>query len=251
MKGLESGSSLYQRLMEPKLRRETNQQDWMKHLNNLEIDKMQQERLKALMPYQIAQFQQQAAMHPLELAYKQASIQKAIADAENARLENDPAAQMAMLGSMINGFGGGNNVAPPTAPTGEQMGLGGQSAPIQEGLPQSAPEGQFGAPVTPEMIRNAFIKKKFGVDLTPKERKETPEEKRAADLETHRLKKQIDREEKSETDLTNPVRATIANNQAVIAASNNIIPQIQELKHMKIPNQLVNMYPDQNAMYLG
>ncbi len=83
--------------------------------------------------------------------------------------------------------------------------------------------------------------------------KETPNQKRSADLELWLKKQEIINANKSQMDLSAPTKATITSNQSVITAANNIIPQIEELIHMSIPNQITGkgLSPNKYQKYEG
>jgi hypothetical protein len=75
--------------------------------------------------------------------------------------------------------------------------------------------------------------------------KETPEQKDARALELYKQKQDL----KNSKSLSIPTSKTISTNQAIVSASNNLIPQIDNLIAMNVPNQLINMSPNQQKVY--
>lgn len=240
-------SGLFEGLMAGNQRKDAlkrQQQEWEMHLRNAAIREQQEERLRALQPYQIANYEHQAAMHPLEMMAKQQQLQQAQqlgplqvqnmqaqTDYHRAQAE-DLANQQRMIEQFMNSQGGQQ---PP-------MGI----TPRVEGPTQEQIQQAFSKPRVHPAVA-AAVKKKFGYD--PNEL--TEDEKSQKRMAEFREKEAIKLQNKGELDLTMPTKAVITANQNVITAANNIIPQIQELKKMSIPNQLVNISPDQNQKYLG
>lgn len=235
------------------------EQEWQQHLRNAAIREQQEERLRALQPYQIANYEHQAAMHPLEFLAKQQQIlqaqqmgplqvqnMQAQTDYHKAQAE-DLANQQRMIDQFMNSQGGQQQQPPmqgqPQTPV---MKGGQQMTPRVEGPTQEQIQQAFTKPRVHPAVA-AAVKKKFGYD--PNEL--TEDEKSQKRMAEFREKEAIKLQNKGELDLTMPTKAVITANQNVITAANNIIPQIQELKKMSIPNQLVNISPDQNQKYLG
>jgi hypothetical protein len=232
-------SGLFEGLLHGHQRQDRQRQMEMQqkhHEDTHAIQLQQQARLAELQPYVIEQYKQKAAMHPfimdqyrqaqalapLERQLKMAQINAAIS--EQAQKEFDQ--------NFVKQFMGGQGS--PMQQPGVQM--PGQQPMPQPGQPNVAPpsmeqiqQGFSGQAMHPVLA--AKMKKLTGWD--PNE--QTPEQKRAADIQQFREKEEIKKSMKGEADLSAPTKATITANQSVITAANNIIPQIEQLKKMEIP----------------
>lgn len=192
-------------------------QQWQQHLNNLEIQRQQQERLaqehamnQALHPYKLMAAQQAQLLGPLNMQLLQERIraQQALVN------QRSPEYAKQEIQNILNMFSSGEGGEPsqnPNAPTKEQI------------------------------IRGIF-KKKLGYDLFAP----TEEQKAAQRLEEFKQKEEIKKRNKGEIDLTAPTKATITANQAVINSANNIIPQVEHLKKISLPNPISGQFTSPN-----
>jgi hypothetical protein len=172
-RGVQTGGGLMQALLQGAQGQAELGQAHQHHLDNYQIHRMQQERLAALMPYEMQKIIQELESYPINQEYKKALTQQAWNSAQRANFQTQ---------------------------------------------------------------------------------KESPEERAAREIATFREKENIRNENragKGENNLSTPIRATIAQNQSIIAASNNIIPQLKQLKSFDIPNQVANISPNKQQAYLG
>lgn len=183
MKGVNTGSNMYSGIMHPILQREQLAQQRKNHLDNLALQQQAQARLSQLLPYQI----------------------QALKD---AHIKSDPDYELNQLKNMM-GFGGGNKQPSQQQsfipgipafdmpengeyPSEEQFNQmianpsANQEVPqLNEGAvsPMEADKGggsANGIDALQKAIMNGYLKKHFGYDAG----KETPEQKRYADLQS-------------------------------------------------------------------
>ncbi len=74
LNGLNTGSGMFSRIMQPVMQQRGQEQQWQQHLQNLAIKQQEQERLAQLMPYQVASYQSKAEAGPLNLELLRAKI---------------------------------------------------------------------------------------------------------------------------------------------------------------------------------
>lgn len=174
LKGIDTGSAMFSRLMQPIIQRENMQRQWKEHLDQLALQKQAQERASQRLPFQIQ-------------AFKDAH--------SKAMYDRDPEAQFAMMQKMMGlagGMGGEQNPTQGQQMPGQQMPqeqpafpmMQGQGMPGMQQLPAEAPQlGEpqkgMGAPALEgasglNPLQLAIMKKFTGLDLT----KETPSQKR-------------------------------------------------------------------------
>jgi hypothetical protein len=82
---------------------------------------------------------------------------------------------------------------------------------------------------------------------------ETAEDRRNAALENFRQKKRIEQEARGTEDFTKPTKAVVTNNQNIVSAVNNVVPEIENLKKIKTPNLATGKYSSAgiNADYVS
>jgi hypothetical protein len=105
----------------------------------------------------------------------------------------------------------------------------------------NSPGGSASTAGASDDIRRALIRKNLGLPA------QTSEEKIAQELEIYRRKKQL------EGSMEIPTSATVTANQKTIAAIDNVLPIIKELKEMQVPDQVLGKYFSRNkqASYKG
>lgn len=186
LKGIDTGSSMFTRMMQPIIQREDMQRQWKQHLDQLALQKQSQGRAAQMLPFQI----------------------QALKDAHaKAMFERDPEAQFALMQKMMSLAGGmGQGQGQNPAQQGQQM--PGQEMPQEQpafpmmqgqGMPamqspeqqqQMQPDQMQSGMAPPPMpggdmsnmspLQLAIMKKFTGLDLG----KETPNQKRYADLQS-------------------------------------------------------------------
>lgn len=251
-------SGLFEGLLHGHQRQDRQRQMEMQqkhHEDTHAIQQQQQARLAELQPYVIDQYKQNAAMHPfimeqyklaqalapLERQWKIAQINAAIS--AQAQKEFDQNFVKQFMGGQMGGQGS------PMQQPGVQM--PGQQPMPQPGQPNVAPpsmeqlqQGFGGHNVHPVVA--AKMKKLSGWD--PNE--QTPDQKRASDLQQFREKEEIKKQMKGEEDLTKPTKAVITQQQNIVAAGNNLISQLKKLQTVKSPNAIGYISPGDRAKYL-
>ena len=168
-KGVDTGSSMFARLMQPIIQRENMAREWQQHLNELEIQKQQQGRLGAMLPYQIQAMQD---------AHAQSQYQR------------DPVAQFEMLKKIMGVDQSSSQMQenqPYQEPYQSQMqemddfGMPATKGINQQAAFQDLSQGNPQPMRSPDMsaLQKAFVKKFTGIDVDA----ETPNQKRFADLQ--------------------------------------------------------------------
>jgi hypothetical protein len=206
-------------------------QQWKKHLDDVRIAEMQQQRLaeqfemeKQLHPYKIAAYEQQASLAPFQHQLMQAKIQSALANAQ----KGTPEYEANRIQALMNAFGG-------------QTGQGGE--------PLNIPGEQQTnvAPPSMEQVKRGLMKKALGYDIFAP----TEEQKRAQKLQDFEDRERKKLEIKGADDYTKPTKAVITTNQNIVNAVNNVVPQIEAIKKLKTPNVITGAFtdPDTNADY--
>jgi hypothetical protein len=244
LKGINTGSGMFSRLMTPIVQREQLAQQMKIHQDSLAMQKAAAGRAAALAPLQKMMLEQQL----LKLQHS-----------------NDPNyefQQFKALQDMITsgGQGGGNmqgmpQEAMPTQEMGQGMGMfspeglgQAQQAPQQE--QQFAPQGQggmnFDALRQNPMLRG-FFKHKFGFDplaAVP----QTPEDKQAASLDLFKQKEALKAQNKGGDTPTNTV---LTQNQQAIQGIDSSLPIIDELINDKNLPGITSFSPGQKAKYIA
>jgi hypothetical protein len=198
LKGLDSGSSMFSRMMQPEIQRQQMGQQWQQHLDNLGIQQQAQSRLQK-------QFEQEQQ-------------------------------DRAMLQQLMDG--GGQSMGQPgqqqmpTQEYGQGMGMftpeGLQNA-QQQAQQVQAQRGQPGGAVNLEALRNSPIgrglfKKFYGVDPVA-EIPQTPKQKQAAELELFKKKEQY----KAQSGGDKNTNQVITKAQNTVGGVVNALPIIDDL----------------------
>jgi hypothetical protein len=240
LKGVDTGSNFFTRLMQPIIEREKQAQLERHFQEELKLRKAAAGRAGANSDLQRMMMQEQL----LALKHK-----------------NDPNWELQNYLNTMKAFGGGGTSAPSMAAPQEEFGEG-QGMFTPEGLQeaQAVPEQQASAsPGTgfntdvfkQNPLLRGFFKHKFGVDplaVAP----QTPEEKNAAQLDLFKQKEAIKAQNKGAN--TNAVKTKAQN---IINGVPNALPIIDEIiasvEKGNVPGQLVGRYfsPDAQATYAG
>jgi hypothetical protein len=218
LKGLDSGSSLFQKIMQPRIAREQMQQQQQQFLQNLELRKQAMARAGANSDLQRQILQQQL----LGLQHK-----------------NNPIYEYQQFQALQNMMtGGGQNQGEifsiqqqPTQEMGEGMGMfspeGLQEAQQQPQQPPMQPQSQ--GEINLNMFRQnpmlrGFFKKKFGYDPL-EQAPQTSQEKQADALNLFKQKESIKAQNKSGNIATNKV---LTQNQQSLQAIDTVLPMVDE-----------------------
>lgn len=239
-KGVESGTNLWQQMLGKgidlgRMHQQGNQfekqqqyqykaleQAWNQHLQNLELHKMQEQRLAEaqklaaqMHPYQLENLKQQAAYHQMQaqdLANKQAFWQNLLNG-----------------GNMAPQFGGEPEASPsqgpiPTAPEGFA------AAPRQMGIrPPPVQQVQNGfSNVNPAQA--AYLKKEFGFDPYA----ESPQQKDEREYQQF-LRKEEHKENAKKDKLTPQTTERL---QKIVDSSNQLLPVLEKLSKMSAPKHV-------------
>lgn len=265
LKGIDTGGSLFSRIMDPILKREQLAQQMKIHQDALAMQKAAAARAGA-----------------------NADLQRRLAELnlQKAEMEIDPAKKIAYIQSLMQGMQGmgsqgGANVSEPQnydllRQKLEAMGLFGQPNEIQEeqGMPAEGPQvsetmGQgmfpqeamqeppqypveepqppanngnpFAQPNLGQMILGADIKKRFGFNPFPSEGnyKEPPSLKRANDLQSKMQEAQYKHELKLAEAAQKEELKNEASKRKVINQANNDLPHLEEtLRSLKIMQKI-------------
>lgn len=205
LKGVDTGGSLFSRIMNPILSREQMAQ--------------RQKQFEEEMALRRAQFARSGANSDVQRAILEQQLQ-------HLRNSNDPMYEFnqfkAMQDMLGGGQGGGMQQPIPTDMMGQGMGVfspeGLQSAQDMASMqqPQQNEQGINLDALRQNPLLRGFFKHKFGYD--PFSLPQTPEDKEASQIKTFREKERIKAENKG--NLTNPVKTL---NQNMV----NMIPQVQ------------------------
>lgn len=216
MKGVDTGSTMYSRAMQPILDREHQKQA--------------EEHFKQQMALRKAAFARSGA---------NSDIQRKILEQQLLGLthKNDPMYelnQFAALQNMLTGGGGGQGQAPavPTQEMGEGMGMfSPEGMADAQAAPVAPPTGGGqGGPINLDALRQnpilrGFFKHKFGIDpLAPVA--QTPEDKQAAALDLFQQKENIKKQNKGGDIPTNTV---LTQNQQALQGIKTVLPMLDEL----------------------
>lgn len=230
LKGAETGSSMFTRIMQPILQRQQMamqqqqmEQQQQQHLRNAAIREQQEARLGQMMPYQIknmlaqiSQREQQGVNAQQEMQFKQKrldqadqmmpiQIQNMQAQADfNAAKAQDMKLNQQLMSKFMNQQGGQQD---PSMQAGFQQNPFMQESDMQAPSREQIQEGFGGQKIDPMV--SAAIKKRLGYDPN------------ALVEEKNKLERSLD--------LTRPTQATVTRAQKVITASNDIIPLIEDL----------------------
>ena len=246
MKGVDTGSTLYSRAVQPILEREKQKQLEQHFQEQLKLSKAAAARNASLMPYRLQELQDKHAAAQFER-----NMMNQLMGAESGG------------GDMGGGMGGSMPGAPaPQMPT-EEMGQG-QGAFTPEGLAQaqqalSAPQGgapqggpQSGGannPLLQKLMQNpmmrGWFKHKFGYDpLAPTA--QTPEDKQAMALDLFRQKEELKKQNKGGAIPTN---AVLTQNQQAVQGIDTVVPMLDELLESKNIPGIMDFSPGKKAAY--
>lgn len=227
--GLDTGSTLISRIMQPILQREGDQrqwaqhqqsiaqqeaqlqQAWQQHLQELAIRQAQEQRLAEREPYERQELQARTGYHNAQskgLAFDQTLLQQLL-DAQGM--------------GQTGGYQGGNNMPPPmSSPQGGPQsqfnpppGMEGQRAPQQGGMGN----------IADNPILAGLIKKRLGIDVYD----ESPDKKDQRALENFIKKKQYEQDQKKNEDLTELTPASRTKYQENVREINSVLPVMREL----------------------
>ena len=220
MKGVDTGSTMYSRAMQPILDREHQKQA--------------EEHFKQQMALRKAAFARSGA---------NSDIQRQILEQQLLGLthKNDPMyelKQFAALQNMLTGGGMPGQEPQQPAPT-QEMGEGmGMFSP--EGMadaqaqPVAPPQGGQGGPINLEAFKQnpllrGFFKHKFGIDpVAPAA--QTPEDKQAMALDLFKQKEELKKQNKGGAIPTN---AVLTQNQQAVQGIDTVVPMLDELLESK------------------
>jgi hypothetical protein len=236
LKGIDTGSSMFTRMIQPKIEREKQAQ----------LERHFQEQLKLS--------KAAAARAGANSDLRRALLEQQILAAQHA---NDPNYEFNQFKNLMGMMGGGNTgggqmpQAPmPTQEMGEGMGMFtpeglGQ---MQQEAPQTAPDNgmgfNFDALKQNPMLRG-FFKKKFGFDPLA-QAAQTPEEKQAAALDLFKQKEAIKAQSKGGSAPTN---AVLTQTQQAIQGIDTVLPMLDELITSKNVPGIFDFSPGKKAAY--
>lgn len=258
MKGLDTGSTLYSRAVQPIIEREKQKQLEQHFQEQLKLSKAAAARNASLMPYRLQELQDKHAAAQFER-----NMMNQLMGGESGGGD--------MSGGMGGAMGGGSMPAPemPTEEAGQGQGMftpeglaqaqQALSAP-QGGAPQSgAQAGGANSPLLHKLMQNpmmrGWFKHKFGYDpLAPTA--QTPEDKQAMALDLFKQKEGIKQANKvgSGETLTAPIKTKYQNVIGGVTSARPILEKlIAETKKGNIPGQLVGSLfkRDAQANYKG
>lgn len=185
LKGLDTGSALFSRYMQPIIQREQLAETGKYHQGTLAYQQKQLEQ-QALHQAQQMQMQKQqmAQAHAFDSLKKQ-MMQEQLKKLKNS---NNPEYEFQQYQKMAQMFGGGQEGMPQNQGEAQPFGQGqgqGQELFNPESVPKQQPKAKGG--INPEIFKQnpilrGFFKHKFGVDPLA-QNPESPEEKRANDLQ--------------------------------------------------------------------
>lgn len=234
MKGVDTGSSMFSRLMQPILEREKQKQLEAHFQEELKLRKAAAGRAGANSDLTRALLQQQliAAQH-----------------------KNDPNYEFQQFQNLMNGMGGGGQPQQPqgeipTEAYGEGQGMFSPEA-MQEpqGMAQEQAAPSAGGLNLDALKKNpmlrGFIKHKLGFDplaVAP----QTPEEKAASALDLFKQKEALKKENKG-GDI--PTNAVLTQNQQAIQGIDTVLPMLDELITSKDIPGIFDFSPGKKAAY--
>ena len=251
LKGLNTGSTLFSRYMQPIIQREQLAEQGQYHRGSLAHQQKQLEQ-QALHQQQQLEFQnrQLAQSHAFDSLKKQ-MMQQQLLKLKNS---NDPMHEFQQIQQLAQMFGGGadnqtNTVQDsPTIPFGEGQGMFNPEAMTQsQNKPQSNP--MLDALKQNPMLRG-FFKHKFGYD--PLNMPQTPEEKNANSLELYKQKLAIKSANQQATANDVPLTPAMSTKlQSVVVGVDNALPTIEEfIKNYKdLPTGSETINPSAYAAY--
>jgi hypothetical protein len=265
-KGVESGTNLWQQMLGHGITQgrmhQQGQQFEKSHALAQQVENRHQELQPFLInqykmeaakhPYIIDQYKQAAALAPIERKYKLAQIDDFLSQVAERQ------ADQTLLQQFMNNQGGQTSGDPMQNM--EQQQAQPSMGPVPQspmGFPQQERQmSQNVAPPSLGQIQQGFgqkahpyvaarLKKKFGYD--PNE--ETPEEKAAQRISEFKEKEDY-KYEKKKKDMTEVTPATRNEAQRIITATNSIVPLLNDLINMDIPNQnFALLSPNDQAKY--
>jgi hypothetical protein len=226
LQGLNTGSSLFARYMQPIIQREQLAEQGKYHQGTLAHQQKQLEQ-QALHQAQQMELQRQQ----LAQAHAFDAIKKQIMQQQLKKLEhsNDPMYEFQQFQNMANMFGGGQGTSQPTQQPKSSFGEGqGLFNPESMPRPQEKPQSGMNLDMFKQnpMLRG-FFKHKFGFDPLA-QNPESPEEKRAQDLES---KKQLEEYKTEQKKIMEEEKAKLKNEatkQKVIESAKNDLPHLKQ-----------------------
>lgn len=234
LKGIDTGSSMFSRMIQPILEREKQAQLERHFQEQLKLSKAAAARAGANSDIRRALLEQQllAAQHSNDPMY------------EFNQFKN----LMGMMGG--GGQGGGQLPQAPMQEMGEGMGMFSPEglSQIQSQAPEAAPDAgmgmDFSALKNNPMLRG-FFKKKFGFDPLA-QAPQTPEEKQAAALDLFKEKEKIKAQSKGGSAPTN---AVLTQTQQALQGIDTVIPMLDELITSKDIPGIMTFSPGKKAAY--
>lgn len=237
LKGIDTGSSMFSRMIQPVLEREKQKQQAEQFAQELEIKKQQLAKSGANADLQRQLLQQHilAAQHANDPMYEFNNFKNL----------------MGMMGGggQMGGQGGGQ-MPMPTQENGEGMGmfspegLGQMQASAQQQQQPGQDTGMFDELKNNPMLRG-FFKKKFGFDPLA-QAAQTPEEKTASALDLFKQKESIKNQNKGGNAPTN---AVLTQTQQALQGIDTVVPMLDELITSKNIPGIMNFSPGQKAAY--
>lgn len=247
LRGIDTGSSMFQRLMQPILNRENQQLQRGIHKDQNALNRERYAQLGEQFQKELALKQQQEKRLGANMDLQRALMQQNLLHAQHL---NDPMYEFNNLQMLMGGAGGGmNQQQPPNSMMGEGMGM--YSPEGLQGAQAQAQNSQQG--YDPELVRRAYIKMKTGIDpLAPLP--QTPEQRNAAALELFRQKEAIKSSNKTGSGeaLTAPIKTKYQNVIGGVTSARPIIQKlIEDTEKGNIPGQAVGALfkPNSQANY--
>lgn len=248
LNGMDSGGSLFQKIMQPKIAREQMQQKQQQFMQELALRKQAEARMGANSGLNREILQQQL----LGLKHK-----------------NDPMYEFQQFQALQNMLaGGGQNqggmssqqqMPQPAQEMGEGMGVFSHEG-MQEARQQTPQQPQSQGGINLDMFRQnpmlrGFFKKKFGYDPLAQV-PQTPQEKQAMEIDTFNKKEAIKTENKAVggEQLTAPIKTKYQNVIGGVTSARPILKKlIEETKKGNIPGQMFGSLfkRDSQANYKG
>lgn len=215
-------------------------QQWQQHLNNLALHQQQEKRLQ-----ETARLA--ANLQPWQIENLKATIGYHEAQTKDLQRKQSMFEQLMNTGGMGDGQMVDQGDMQPAEPfsMGEGMtpgfnAFGGQDMQQAAPPPMEAVKKGFSGLTGPQA---AFVKSQLGYDAFA----ETPQQEQARKLNEFKEKERIKLENKQNIDRTKPTQAIITQNQNIVAAVNNLIPQIEKIKKLETPNLLTGKFTDANT----
>jgi hypothetical protein len=262
-RGVEQGSNMFQQFMghginlgrmhqqgqqfekTHQLHEKQLEQAMQQHMQNLALHQQQEKRLQEAA-------QMAAKLHPYQIENLKAGI--AQHQAKTQQLQKN----QSLLEQLLNGGGFGQQSGIPMQDMTQQQ----PAEPFSMGEGMQPGFNAFGgqnmqppAPPPMETVKNgfsnltgpqaAFVKKQTGFDPFA----ETPQDKQAREMQSFREKEDY-KAEKKKKDMTEVTPATRNEAQRIITATNSIVPLLNDLISMDIPNQnFALLSPNDQAKY--